>query len=132
MKNRLNVETFMVQPFLRTRYEILIGGFRDPSFGPMIMFGSGGKNVEVLDDTTMCSAYLTDDDIDSMISATRIGQILKGVRGEKPVDFIQIKLIIKSIAQMMIDEYSITECDLNPVIITRDNKIYTVDIRVKT
>jgi acyl-CoA synthetase (NDP forming) len=131
MSERLNVATFMVQPFLKTRYEILIGGFRDPSFGPVVLFGSGGKYVEVLDDTSIRSAYLTDDDIDSMISETKIGQILKGVRGEEPTDFVQIKLIIKSIAQMMLDENFITECDLNPVIITEDNKIFVVDVRVK-
>ena len=69
--------------------------------------------------------------IDNMIDETKIGKILKGVRGEEAADLTQIKLIIKSIAQMMLDENSITECDLNPVIITDDNKIFVVDVRVK-
>ena len=131
MYKRLNAATFMVQPFLKTRYEVLIGGFRDPSFGPMVIFGYGGKYVEVLDDTAMRSAYLTNEDIENMFDETKIGKILKGVRNEKAADLTQIKLIIKSIAQMMLDESFITECDLNPVIITDDNKIFTVDVRVK-
>jgi succinyl-CoA synthetase beta subunit len=32
---------------------------------------------------------------------------------------------------MMLDEDSITECDLNPLIVTKDNKIFAVDVRVK-
>ncbi len=131
MMKRLGAQKFIVQPFLQVRFEILIGGFRDPSFGPMIMFGSGGKYVEVFEDTSMRSAYLCDDDIDEMINETKIGQILKGVRGEKPADLLQIKSIIKSVAQMMIDESSINECDFNPLIITSDNKIFAVDVRVK-
>jgi acetyltransferase len=95
------------------------------------MFGSGGKYVEVFDDTVMRSAYLSDEDIEEIINETKIGQILRGVRGEKPADIQQIKSVIKSIAQMMLDEDSITECDLNPLIVTKDNKIFAVDVRVK-
>jgi acetyltransferase len=131
MVKSLHAQEFIIQPFLNTRFEILIGAFRDPSFGPMIMFGSGGKYVEVFEDTAMRSAYLSDADIDEMINETKIGQILKGVRGEKPADILQIRSIIKSVAQMMIDEELITECDLNPVIVTQDDKIFAVDVRVK-
>ena len=95
------------------------------------MFGSGGKYVEVFDDTSMRSAYLCDADIEEMINETKIGRILKGIRGENPVDVQTLKSIIKSLAQMMLDEDTITECDLNPVIITRDNKTLAVDVRVK-
>ena len=61
------LEKFLIQPFLKVKHELLVGGFRDLSFGPMIMFGSGGKYVEVLDDTLMKSAYLSEDDISDLI-----------------------------------------------------------------
>ena len=63
----IQLDSFLVQPFLQTKFELLVGAFRDPSFGPMIMFGSGGKYVEYIEDTVMRSAYLTDNDIDEMI-----------------------------------------------------------------
>ncbi|HSP88764.1 MAG TPA: acetate--CoA ligase family protein, partial [Ignavibacteriaceae bacterium] len=131
MIKNLHVQTFLVQPYLKIRFEILVGAFRDSSFGPMIMFGSGGKYVEVFDDTSTRSAYLSDEDIDEMINETKIGKILKGVRGEKPADISAIKEVIKSVAQMMLNEESITECDLNPLIVTAENKIFAVDVRVK-
>lgn len=130
LKN-IALDSFLIQPYIHTKLELLIGAFRDPSFGPMVMFGSGGKYVEVFDDTVMRSAYLSDEDIEEIINETKIGQILRGVRGEKPADILQIKSVIKSIAQMMLDEDSITECDLNPLIVTKDNKIFAVDVRVK-
>ena len=126
-----NAEQFLIQPFIKGKHEILIGGFRDPSFGPMIMFGSGGKYVEVYNDTCLKSAYLSDKDIQEMIERTKIGKILKGVRGEKAFPVSKIKKIIKSSAQMMLDNPQIKEFDFNPLIITQDNSVYAVDIRIK-
>jgi acetyltransferase len=130
-KKKIIVEEFLVQPFVKAKHEILIGGFCDPSFGPMIMFGSGGKYVEVFNDTGLKSAYLSDKDIDKMIEETKMGKILKGVRGEKSFPLSKIKRIIKSSAQMMLDNPEIKEFDFNPLIITEDNSIYAVDIRIK-
>jgi acetate---CoA ligase (ADP-forming) len=127
----INLDSFIIQPYIHTKFELLLGAFRDPSFGPMVMFGSGGKYVETFEDTAMRSAYLNNTDIDEMIDETKIGNILKGVRGEKPADLGKIKSLIKSIAQMMLNEEEIIECDLNPVIVTGENKILAVDIRVK-
>jgi len=127
----LKIDSFLIQPFIKIKHEILIGGFRDNDFGPMVMFGSGGKYVEVFEDTAMRSAWLNDNDIEEMISETKMGKVLKGVRGEKPVDIVRIKNVIKSVARMMLDNEQITECDLNPLIVDHNNKLFAVDIRIK-
>jgi len=127
----IQLDSFLIQPFLKTRFELLVGAFRDPSFGPMIMFGSGGKYVEYIEDTVMRSAYLTDYDIYEMINSTKIGKIIQGVRGEQSVDMKEIKSVIKNLAQMMLNHKEITEVDLNPLLVTSDNKIFAVDVRVK-
>ena len=136
MKNRfeqknLQLDSFLIQPFIQSKFELLVGGFRDPSFGPMVMFGTGGKYVEYIEDTVICSAYLTDFDIDEMINYTKIGKIIQGVRGEVPADINKIKSTIKSVAQMMLNHKEISECDLNPLVVTDDNNIFAVDIRIK-
>ncbi|MBT8387028.1 MAG: acetate--CoA ligase family protein, partial [Ignavibacteria bacterium] len=53
----LAVESFLLQPFLVPKFELLVGGFRDPNFGPMVMFGLGGKYVEYFEDTSIRSVY---------------------------------------------------------------------------
>ncbi len=130
-QKNLQLDSFLIQPFIQSKFELLVGGFRDPSFGPMVMFGSGGKYVEYLDDTIIRSAYLTDYDVDVMITKTKIGQIIQGVRGEEPADLKSIKGAIKAVAQMMLNHKEITECDLNPLVVTEDNNIFAVDIRIK-
>lgn len=130
-KNNFEVEEFLIQPYIQSKHELLIGGFRDASFGPMIMFGLGGKYVEVFQDTCMKSAYLSEEDLDEMIDSIKIGKILKGVRGEKPVDINKLKQIIFSSAQMILDSSNIAEFDFNPLIVSKDNSFYAVDVRIK-
>jgi acetate---CoA ligase (ADP-forming) len=130
-QNNIQLDSFLIQPFINSKFELLVGGFRDPSFGPIVMFGTGGKYVEYVDDTVIRSAYLTDFDVDEMINKTKIGKIIQGVRGEMPADLIKIKNTLKSVAQMMLNHKEITECDLNPLVVSADNNIFAVDIRIK-
>lgn len=130
-KNGVKVEKFLIQPQISIKHELLIGGFRDPTFGPVIMFGSGGKYVEVYEDTSIKSCYLCNRDVDDMIDETKIGKVLKGVRGELPADINKLKESIKACATMMIENPDISEFDLNPLIVSHDNNFYAVDVRIK-
>ena len=126
-----HVEKFLIQPFVKAKYELLVGGFRDLSFGPMIIFGSGGKYVEIFNDTLMKSAYLSEEDMNDFINKTNAGSIITGVRGDKGTDINIIKSLIKNSARMMLDNKNILEFDLNPVILTNDDQFLTVDARIK-
>ena len=130
-QKNFQLDSFLIQPFIQSKFELLVGGFRDPSFGPMVMFGTGGKYVEYFDDTIIRSAYLTDFDVDEMINKTKIGKVIQGVRGDTPADLKRIKSTIKSVAQMMLNHKEISECDLNPLVVTEDNNIFAVDVRIK-
>jgi acyl-CoA synthetase (NDP forming) len=130
-KMKIKLEGFLIQPYIEPMHEILLGGFRDKSFGPMLMFGTGGKYVEVYNDISIKSAYLTLKDIDELILNTKIGQIFKGVRGDKPFNIEKIKKLILSSAQMMLDLPGIKEFDFNPLIATRNREIFAVDIRIR-
>jgi acetyltransferase len=66
-----------------------------------------------------------------MIDETKIGKILRGVRGESPADLKKLKEIIKACALMMIENNNISEFDLNPLIVSADNNFLTVDVRIK-
>ena len=127
----IQLDSFLIQPYINPKFELLVGGFKDPTFGPMVMFGSGGKYVEYFDDTSIRSAYLTDIDIEEMINSTKIGKIIKGVRGEEEIDIRKLKETISSVAQMIINHPEITECDLNPLLVLENNDMFAVDIRIK-
>ncbi|NJD23219.1 MAG: acetyl-CoA synthetase [Melioribacter sp.] len=129
-RSGFDIEYFLALKFVKPKHELLIGGFRDASFGPVIMFGAGGKYVETIGDTSIRSAYMCDKDVGDMINETAIGKILRGLRGEKPCDIEELKRVILSCAKIMIENKNIVEFDLNPLILGEDNKYYGVDVRV--
>ncbi|GBD91215.1 succinyl-CoA ligase [ADP-forming] subunit alpha [bacterium BMS3Abin04] len=130
-KSGFELKKFLVQPFIKSKFELLLGGLRDLSFGPVVMFGTGGKYVEVLDDISMKSAFLTESDIDEMINSTKIGKILNGVRGETSTDLSRVKVLLKSASRMLIENEDILEFDFNPVIVSEDGLLHVVDVRIK-
>ncbi len=130
-KHKFAISQFLIQPYIKIKNEILLGGMRDSSFGPAVMFGTGGIYTEVFKDVAIKSAYLTESDIDDMINNSKIGSILKGARGQKPADLKKLKGAIKAAAQMMIDNPQIAEFDINPLAHTEDGEFYAADIRIR-
>lgn len=126
----ISYDGFIVQQYIKPKLELLIGGYRDTSFGPVIVFGSGGKYVEVFEDTLIKSAFASDSDLDELIYGTKVGKILKGVRGETETDITTLKKIISGVAGMLIENGQIKEIDLNPVIVTEEKQFITVDARI--
>lgn len=127
----ITLDTFLIQPFFKTKFELLLGGFYDNNFGPMIMFGSGGKYVEQVNDTSIKSAFINDENINDIINSTKIGKIIQGVRGEKSINIEDLKKIINNLAKLMSENQNISELDINPLIVSEDLKLHLVDVRVK-
>lgn len=130
-KNGFTVEEYLIQQFILTKHEVLLGGYRDKSFGPIIMFGSGGKYVEILNDTAIRSAYISKEEILDMILSTSMGKILAGVRGESSINIEEMISLIQNASKMLIENEKIIEFDFNPIIVDVNNKLHAVDIRIK-
>lgn len=125
------IEMYLIQDFIEPKLELLVGGFKDNSFGPIIMFGTGGKYVEVYDDTQIRSAFISDEEILDMVNMTKIGKILSGVRGEVSVDLDPLINVIQSSARMIIENDKISEFDFNPLVLDKENRLHAVDVRIK-
>ncbi len=97
--------------------EIIIGMTRDAQFGPMLMFGLGGIFVEVMKDVTFYLAPITADEAMQMLKSTKSYALLKGARGEAPVDLDQIAGGLQRISQLVTDFPQIVEMDINPFLV---------------
>ena len=129
-KQGFAIDEFLIQPMIDAKFELLIGGFRDVSFGPIIMFGQGGKYVEQINDISIRSAFLSEADALEMINETKIGKIISGVRGEKSIDINKLVKIILAAAKMLRENENIKELDINPLIVDYKGKMKAVDIRI--
>ena len=95
--------------------EVIIGGLRDPEFGPLLMFGLGGIFVEILHDTSYRLVPATKDELHSMIREVKGYLLLTGARGHASVNIDSLLHTLQSVAWLLTDFPEIVELDLNPV-----------------
>lgn len=123
----LNAKKFMPQAFINgvTVYEmvpkgkeVILGISYDRTFGHMIMFGLGGIYVEVLKDVSFRIVPLTKTDAEEMVREIKTYQLLKGARGEKPVDLDAITDAILRLSRLATDFPEVIELDINPLVVT--------------
>ncbi|WSW80580.1 acetate--CoA ligase family protein [Streptomyces sp. NBC_00996] len=118
-----------VQELIPQGQEAIVGAVTDPTFGKVVAFGLGGVLVEVFRDVTFRLAPVDADEALSMLDSIRSAQILRGVRGARPVDRRAIADQILRVSELVADFPDIAEVDLNPVIATAEGAI-AADIRV--
>lgn len=106
-----------VEEMIAPGKEVVLGSSRDPSFGPLLMFGLGGIYVEVLKDVSFRIAPLTFNEAELMIKEIRSYPILKGVRGEEPSDLIAVRESLLRLSQLVTDFSEILEIDINPLMV---------------
>ncbi|MBI3523568.1 MAG: acetate--CoA ligase family protein [Betaproteobacteria bacterium] len=109
--------------------EVIIGVVRDPSYGPVLMFGLGGVLVEVLRDVVFRSLPLMETDAYSMLEDIRASRILDGVRGALPIDKDALVRLILGISSLCTAFPEIAELDLNPVL-AYPNGVRILDARI--
>jgi len=97
--------------------EVIIGGSRDEKFGPMIMFGLGGRMVEVWKDVNFRLAPMWRASAARMIRQIRGYRLLEGVRGAPPSDIHAAQDCILRLSQLMDEHPEIREFDINPLIL---------------
>ncbi len=119
----------LVTPMAAPGTELVVGGFRDVAFGPVVMLGLGGVLVEVLGEVVFRLAPLELVEALAMPASLRQPGLLAGHRGQSPVDNPALARLLIAVAQLMADEPGILEVDLNPVIATC-NGLVCVDARV--
>lgn len=107
----------MVEQMAPKGLEVIVGMRRDPTFGPLMMFGLGGTMVELLKDISFKVAPLTSEDIDEMIENTLAGKLLKGYRSSAKADIKAVKDTIARLSQLSLDNPAISEIEINPLIV---------------
>ncbi|MBI5194551.1 MAG: acetate--CoA ligase family protein [Nitrospirae bacterium] len=115
----------MVQPGV----ELIIGGKRDPRFGPLILFGLGGIFTEVIRDTAIEIAPVTHSVARRMMESIKGYQILNGIRNMAGVDLDAIEEAIVTVSEFISAFPEIEEMEFNPVI-AYPKGIIVVDVRI--
>ena len=127
-----HVEGWLIEEMAPAGQEIVVGGLRDPDFGPLVMLGLGGIFVEVLGDVAFRICPITRLDAEEMIDELKGAAILQGARGRKPASREAIIDVLLKVGGdnglLMQHAEDISEADINPLIVTETAAV-AVDAR---
>lgn len=119
----------LIQPMLKG-VELFVGAKREDKFGHMVLCGLGGIFIEVLKDVKAALAPIDTNEALSMIQGLKGYGIMKGARGQEPVNESIFAEIVSRISALLTVAPEIFEMDLNPLLGSKD-KVVTVDARIR-
>ncbi|PCD02155.1 hypothetical protein COC42_11845 [Sphingomonas spermidinifaciens] len=127
-----HIDGFEVQQMVpcQSGREMFAGFGEDPTFGPMLAFGTGGKAVELLHDRALGLPPLDDGLATGMIADTRIAKLLTGYRDVPAVNLKAIVRVLNALSQIAIDQPEIAELDINPLVPTSGG-VVALDARAR-
>jgi acetate---CoA ligase (ADP-forming) len=108
------IEAYLVQEMARGGHEVILGITTDPRFGPLLMFGLGGRYVEVFRDVRFGVTPLEAHEAREMVRGIRGFKLLQGVRGEPGADLDLLAEMLLRLAQLAQRHPRIRELDVNP------------------
>lgn len=109
--------------------ELILGSSIDAQFGPVLMFGTGGKLVEVFQDTVLALPPLNATLARRLMERTRIYSALKGTRGQKAADLSALAQMLVRFSQLVAEQRAIAEIDVNPLLVSGD-RMLALDARI--
>jgi acetyltransferase len=109
--------------------EFIVGGKRDPQFGPVVLLGHGGIFVEVFGRTALRVAPMSPGEVDQMIAELPGSEILNGLRGRPAVDRTALREAILRVAHLLVQFPSIESIDINPILVSSQGAV-AVDARI--
>ena len=117
-----NIDGVIVADQIEGGVELLLGGHRDPVFGPMIMLGFGGIHVETLKDVAMRQAPLHAQDVADMLGELKARALLSGARGQPPADVEALQEAVVRFAALFAAAPSLASAEINPLLVRPKGK----------
>lgn len=126
------IDGVYVQRMLPEGQEVIIGVVKDNQFGPMVMFGSGGVEVEGLKDVAFALAPLPKDEAEWMLNNTWAGRKLAGYRNQPPGDREAVIDVLLRLSQLAADFPQIAEIEMNPLLVLPAGEgVCALDVRAR-
>ena len=98
--------------------EVIVGGLRDRSFGPVVLVGLGGIFTEIYEDTSHRIAPVDREEARGAIQELTAAPLLAGYRGREPADVDALASVVATVGDLVEAHDAIAEVDVNPVLAT--------------
>jgi acetate---CoA ligase (ADP-forming) subunit beta len=109
--------TVLLAEQIEAELELIVGGYRDPSFGPLVTLGIGGIAAEIFGDVVAILAPPEDGELAEAVTQLAGHRLLAGIRGGPPVDLDRLGEIVAVVAELLCSDPAVAEIDCNPVMV---------------
>jgi acetyltransferase len=131
-KPEARIDGVTMQQMVRHGQEVIVGAVRDEQFGPLMMFGAGGIEVEGARDVAFGLAPLSREEAEAMVDATFAGRRLRGYRNIPPADRDAAIDALLRLAQFAHDFPQVAEVEINPLRVQAAGQgAVAVDVRMR-
>lgn len=123
----IRFEGVLLQEMIPFAHELIIGLRNDALFGPQLLIGRGGVEVELRPDT--CSAYLplSADEIKTMLDSLETSDLLNGHRGGPAADLDSLASSLAALGDGFLASPELVELEINPLVLTTDGRMLALD-----
>jgi succinyl-CoA synthetase beta subunit len=115
-----------VQPVVPPGDELLVGALRDPSAGPVVVLGPGGRATDALGHRVHRLAPVSDADVIEMLAVTGLFETVHGSRLARG----RVADYIRRVGWLVDALPEIHELDINPLVVT-EHTATALDVRIR-
>jgi acyl-CoA synthetase (NDP forming) len=118
LKNKPKLEGILIAQQVKADLELVVGAALDAEMGPVVLFGTGGVDIELMKDVALAGAPLDAAEARELIGRTKAGVKLKGYRGKPALHEASVVKAIVGLSNLMADAGNrIASIDVNPFLI---------------
>jgi acetyltransferase len=118
LKNKPKVDGVLIAQQVKAQLELVIGASLDAEMGPVVLFGSGGIDIELMKDVALAGAPLDAAEAKALIGRTKAGVKLRGYRGKPALHEASAVKALVGLSNLMADAGNrIASIDVNPFLI---------------
>ncbi len=118
LKTRPKLEGILIAQQVKADLELVVGASLDAEMGPVVLFGTGGVDIELMKDVALAGAPLDEAEARQLIGRTKAGVKMKGYRGKPALHEPSAVKALVGLSNLMADAGSrIASIDVNPFLI---------------
>lgn len=126
-RDQYRLDGILLQEMSPIAHELIVGFKRDPIFGPMLLIGRGGIEVELRPDRTMAFLPITAGEIRDQLQSLQSASLFDGFRGGPKGDLDALAQELASLGDAFVSDETIEEIEINPLALTKAGDFVALD-----
>jgi acyl-CoA synthetase (NDP forming) len=118
LKGKPKLEGILIAQQVKADLELVVGASLDAEMGPVVLFGTGGVDIELIKDVALAGAPLDAAEARQLIGRTKAGVKIRGYRGKPALHETSAVKALVGLSNLIADAGSrIASIDVNPFLI---------------